>query len=259
MPLRTIRSLLIFVALGATLACANITLPFGTPTPAPPPTPVGNTLTFRVAPFTDELDAGQLVRGTQLEYLGWDGVAYRLRIDGREARRVAGDSVDWTGVTAPGVLGKYDLRLQNTNQAVLRVSGTAEYTILYPQPLVSTVPAGQFSSRDGLYFREIAVDFLVPPGSKVPGTDLTFNGQDGEGKFVLQGARVEYPYYRQADTVLWEGTLRPGTNVRYRLVVQGAETHGLRLRGSAELWIRTAPGVLPTPQATLLPTLTPAP
>jgi hypothetical protein len=246
----------------ATLACGNITLPsiLSTPTPLPPPTPQGNTLTYRVTPFSAELRPGDIVPGTQLEYRGWDGVAYSIRIDGQEARRVGGNALDWRGVVAPGVFGVYSLRMESGTGETLRVSGSAEYTLLYPQPQPTIVPIIPVGTSDTLYFDNVPLLYIVPEGGRVPGTDLVYKGQRNNDTFILEGASaVEYPDYRRDDTVLWEGTVRPGVFVRYRLRIEALEANGVRLRGSAEFWIETTPGVRPVPQATLLPTLTPSP
>lgn len=219
-------------------ACSLIGL--GSSAPSATPTPLGDTLSFTIPAYTISLDPGDSVPGTRLQYLGRTGDTYQVSIDGLNATKRAGDSFIWNGVLAPGVYANYSLRLIMAVFGPLRVAGPVTITFFYPQPVEAPLPANLDSP---LTFNNAVINYLVPVGRTVPGTTLVYAGliTQGEGDQVNRLAQLSglsgYPYLALGDSLIWSGRLKDNAYLRYSLRVAGLNEEGLRLAGTAQLWL----------------------
>jgi hypothetical protein len=231
----------LFVLVGilglSALACA---LPsFDSPTPAPTVTPSGDTLSFTNPAFAMNLEPGDSVPGTGLRYLGREGDAYRVTIDGLEALKRTGDSFIWDGVIAPGVHATYNLRLTTAVFGPLPVAGPVTLTIFYPEP----TPLGSLPPlEEALTYRNTVLTYLVPVGENVPGANLVYEGSetqgDGSGTRLARFSGLSgYPLRAVGDSLTWTGTLRPNVYVQYNLRLLNINENSVRLAGTADLWI----------------------
>lgn len=231
----------LFILLGfigvSTLACSLPSL--DSATPAPTVTPSGDTLTFTNPAFTANLEPGDSVPGAGLRYVGREGDAYRVTIDGLEALKRTGDSFIWDGVVAPGVHATYNLRLTTAVFGPLPVAGPVSVTIFYPEPS----PVESLPPLEGaLTYRNTVLTYLVPVGQNVPGANLVYEGSETQGDG--QSARLArfsglsgYPLRAVGDSLTWTGTLRPNVYIRYNLRLLNIHDDSVRLAGTADLWI----------------------
>ncbi len=211
------------------------------PTPLPPPTPMGDTLILTIPLYRIGLEPGGAVPGAQLRYMGQNGGMYEVTIGGLAASKRSGDSFSWQGIVAPGVVGNYNLRLTATLLGRLVAAGQVTLNVFNPMPVViNTAP----TTGDALYYNNIAVQYLIPAGRAIPGTTLIFEGvvePGGPENLAQEMAHLSggsgYPYFAFGDSVGWMGRLRDNVTIRYSLRVIALEENGLRVAGSAELWV----------------------
>jgi hypothetical protein len=230
---------LILLLVLTTLAC---TIPGRASSgPAPTPTPMGDTLSFNIPAYAYNLEPGGSVPGTHLEYIGRSEGAYNVRIDGFEAVKRSGDSFFWSGVIQPGVYGNYNLRITTAVFGGLPVAGSVEIIVFYPEPVQrDTIPTVDQSL---LSFTALVVDYTVPEGYQIPGTALVYDGiiTQGEGEGATQLAQLSgltgHPYLARGDSLVWIGNLRDNVVVRYNLRASALNEDGLRLDGTADLWV----------------------
>lgn len=235
---RTLLILLALLALPA-LACSTADLPVvGQPTVEPTPTLPGDTLTLTVPIYTYNLQEGETIPGTQLTYVGPNGDAFDVLIDGLPAVKRIGDSFIWSGIVGPGVFANYNLRLTTNVLGGLPVAGPVVLVVLSPTPVeTGSLP----TDPPRLRFGEIGVNYLVPVGREVPGTTLTYQGlsqpnEGGSSLGLLTGGQG-YPYLATGDSLVWTGRLRDNVYIRYNLRAASVTAENLRLLGTAELWI----------------------
>ena len=201
------------------------------PTPPPEPTPPGDMI-FYTAPYSVPLQAGTYIPGTQVGYVQSSGELHELLIDNLRAYRQVGDSLTWSGIIAPGVHGDYRLHLQASFTGALQAEGEVRLAILNPTPVEippTTTPQGS------IVFSGIPVTYVVPVGSRIPGTSLVYVGERN-GVAELSGT-ISYPFFAVEDSLIWVGKLREEVTVRYNLRVNRMDDYGLHLTGTAELWV----------------------
>jgi hypothetical protein len=218
----------------ASIACAFLPDESPTPEPTSEPTLPDNILSFLVPLYSTTLEPGERVPGTQMGYVGQSGDTYNVSIDGLQVAKRIGDSFTWRGIVAPGVLARYDLRLSPTFVSdSLLVGGPIELFVF--NPVAVELPNIDATSRAVLHFDNMAVDFSVPRGGKVPGTSLVYEGQTEQGA-QLSGT-AGYPYRALGDSLIWIGRLRGNVIVRYNLRISAITEDSLRLIGTADLWV----------------------
>lgn len=228
----------IFLLTMATLACTVPSL--GPSGPAPTPTPLGDTLSFNNPAFTYSLAPGETIPGTQLQFLQREGDGFKVAIEGQEAIKRVGDSFIWSGILAPGVHGSYNLRLTTVILGSLPVAGMVEVTLFYPNPTrLETLP-----DRSGaLVYHNNVINYLIPAGRQVPGTTLVYERLVEQGPVGQTTRQAQlsglpgYPYLAIGDSLQWQGSLLSNVYVSYNLRVLGISDDGLRLTGTATLWV----------------------
>ncbi len=209
---------------------------FPTATPLPPPTPMGDTLTFQIAQqrYGRTIRPNEFIPGTQLQFLSKEEDRFLMQIDGSESVKRAGDGVTWRGVMAPNVLGDFNLFLSPTYQRnIMLVNGQVSLTVFNPAPSEADLP---FSDTSPFIFQNIDLYYVVPQGRSVPGTSLVYLGfVDEEVEF--SGLTTAYPRFRVRDSVRWTGLLRPNVYIINELRIEEVTAQGVVLRGSAEMYI----------------------
>ena len=213
-------------------------VPSGSP---PSPTPPGDTLTYTIPAYAINLSPGDGVPGTRLQYIERQDAGYLVKIDGLEATKRIGDSFFWSGVIAPGVFANYNLRLTTDVFGKLPAGGPVEIIIFNPDPFEAALPA-ELAAASPIY-SNILINYQVPPGLTIPGSTLVYEGivSQGEGQQATELAWLTglsgYPYLALGDSLVWLGRVRDNVYVRYSLRVTTMNEYGLRLTGTAELWI----------------------
>ncbi|MCA9958165.1 MAG: hypothetical protein R3E31_24060 [Chloroflexota bacterium] len=208
--------------------------------PAATPTPLGDTLSFAIPAYTYSLEQGETIPGTQLRYVERSGDTYKVTIDGLEAIKRTGDSFLWDGLVAPGVYANYNLRLTTAVFGSLPVAGSVEITVFYPQP----VALDELPNLDtALDYRNTVVNYLIPAGRQIPGTSLVYSGlsDQQEGDKTIRLAQLTgltgYPYLAVGDSLHWQGSLLNNVVIENNMRVISINEDGLRLAGTANLWI----------------------
>ncbi len=231
---------LILLFLFATLACTIPGTGIGWPQESwPEPTPETDVISFNVPNYNVTLQASGSVPGTFMRYLNPSGGNYEVSIDGLRAIKRAGDSFIWRGVVAQAVFAEYNLRLGSSARPTeLPVQGQVVVYVLNPQPqMVRELPP---QAANAVNYPRISIDYTVPPGYTIPGTDLTYEGISQSVLGVPQGrlsGLTEYPLLAQGDAFFWTGKLRDNVYLRYNLETIALDERGIRLTGEAELWV----------------------
>jgi hypothetical protein len=214
---------------------SEIDLPqlFATATPLPPPTPVGDTLSFQIPQqrYGETIRPNNFIPGTQLQFLGKEDERFLLRIDGLDSVKQAGDRLVWQGVMAPNVLGNFDLYLSPTfGRDILLANGQVTLTVFNPAPFEAEPP---LSNTPPFIFQNVDLYYVVPQGRAVPGTSLIYLGFVGEE--VEFGGTSTYPRYRVGESLRWTGLLRENVYITNDMRIEQVTERGVVLRGSAEM------------------------
>lgn len=194
-------------------------------------------VTFNIPIFNKILAAGESIPATQMTYLGREGPAYKVTIDGQEALKRVGDSFQWRGIIAPGVASRYNLRISPTliGEEMLAI-GSVELHVFNPVPFEKADPGSAYS--DGLHFGSVKIDNRVSLGGQVPGTPFVYEGMTADG---AQFSGVDgYPYRVLGDSLFWGGSLRDNVDVSYEMRVASINEEQVRLIGLAQIWIGPA-------------------
>ncbi|RMG91616.1 MAG: hypothetical protein D6706_18060 [Chloroflexi bacterium] len=236
------KPILVFVVLLGVMGLACVVPGIGSATPVATPTPLGDTISFTIPAYTISLEPGEVVPGTQIEYVGRAGDVYKVKIDGLEANKRSGDSLIWNGVIAPGVFANYNLRLTTAVFGEVPVAGPVQLLVFNPEPTeIEASELEQLTTR--YHFGNIVINYFVPAGSIIPGTTILFEGLEPQppGSQSAQQGRLAglsgYPLVALGDSLVWTGRLRDNVTIRYNLRVASLSEDGIRLAGTAELWI----------------------
>jgi hypothetical protein len=204
----------------------------------PEPAPETDTISFTIPNYTVTLEPGNYVPGTFMLYRERVGDNYEVTIDGLQATKRTGDSFIWDGIVAQAVYAQYNLRLGSTNSpTALPVEGSVAVYIFSPNPqAASQLPA---AIETAVHYPNIRIDYIVSPGRRIPGTNITYDGIVTSPAGLRQGqlsGLTGYPYLSQNDSFLWVGALHPNVALQYNLQVVALNEQGIRLVGEADLW-----------------------
>lgn len=218
-----------------TLAC---TIPGtgGSEQPEATPTPSGDSMTFLIPAYSVNLEPGDTVPGSQLEYVGKTGDLHDVKIDGEPAQKRVGDSFIWSGVVAPSVFAEYNLRLAPDFLGPLPVAGPVEVTVLNP---VATPLEAVPDWPNAIRYNNIVLAHNVPAGWTIPGTTLVYEGVSTQGG--VESARLSglsgHPLFALGDSITWIGRLQDNAAIRYTFRVINFGENSLQLGGTAELLV----------------------
>ena len=194
-------------------------------------------LSFTVPGYTTSLSPGENVPGSRLEYIGQEGDAYRVRIDGQESIKRIGDSFTWAGIIAPGIYGEYSLRLTTALLGPLPAAGTVKITVLDWLPTeLTTLP----DLTNAIHYGNIPViDLTVPVGESVLASNMIYDGivTQGGTEFAQLTNAAGNKLFAELDSVVWTGTLRENVFLRYNLRVISFNENNIVLGGTAEIWL----------------------
>lgn len=227
---------LLLLSIFATGGC-SILLP-SDPLPIPTATPDGNFVIFQTSSFRQELAPGENIPGTLLRFIRYEdnNTTFVVSIDGLSTLKKAGDSFDWEGVLAPGVLADYELTLDNLTFGEPFAEGLVRLTVLNPTPveLDATIPPPPAR----YIYENLDIDYRIPIGRTIPGTQIQFVSLTDNGAQLsgLSGS----PFRRQNDSFLWQGRLASNVVLRYDLEVIAISDSEMRLVGTGTLWVDQA-------------------
>jgi hypothetical protein len=172
---------------------------------------------------------GQELAPTGIRYDRMEDRGAYVIIDGQQALKKKGDSLSWSGTPREGVSLALKQRVLWYTEDDLHLVGTAKVEV------DDTVPtAGPIETTSPVKYSG-PVAYGVRKGSTIPGSSLTYLGKTDDGAEL--GGLSEYPYRMAGDSIVWEGTLRPGVYSRLDLRVIQFDDRGLRVGGIVTLWI----------------------
>lgn len=180
-------------------------------------------------PIEVSVDRGELLPGTDIQYLGKTEKGAEVLIGSQVAVKKVGDSLDWRDDMARGVSVDQTLRVALITQEALHTVGTVRVIVTNPQ-----IEPGPVNTLAPVHYK-LPVGYHIKTGSTIPGTTLTYLGKTGEG---AQLGNIEgYPYRRLGDSITWEGRLREGLWLELVLRTMLITENQLDVVGTADLWI----------------------
>lgn len=179
---------------------------------------------------------GEFLPGTRAQLLHVREGEAEFMIDDIRAVKKLGDSLSWKGTASEGVELNLDLRVLWIGEDAVHAGGRARLLLHDPAPAahpISQEPGTKYS---------LPLTFAVKRQAIIPGTTLVYMGQDAE-KGALFAGLEGYPYRKMADSLTWEGTLRPGVLARYDLRVLFISDNEVQVGGIVHIFIQQAPAV----------------
>lgn len=220
---------LIFVTLGCVLDQV-----IDSPTITPAPQTGSDYLRYTAPAYNVTLSEGEAIPGTRVQYVDRTSEVYNVTINSQPLTRQAGDSLPWQGVIAPGVFGKYNLRITPSfGIDSLVAAGPVELIIL--NPVATEVANLPLNIDNAHHYTGILVGETVPVGQIIPGTTLIYAGETNQG--AAFSGTTQYPYRALGDSLIWLGQLRDNVYIRHNLRVLSFNANTLRLGGTAEIWV----------------------
>ncbi len=125
-----------------------------------------------------------------------------VTINGQQALKRLGDSLDWSGSLGSGVTADLKLRVVLYNESELRLVGTAKIVIDGVSSKQGSIPTSSVIEFSG------PVAYGLAKGAFLPGTTLTYMGHSSDG--AQMGGVEGYAYRKVGDSIFWEGSLRDG-------------------------------------------------
>ncbi len=185
------------------------------------------------APYEMGVSVGEYLPGTGIRYVGLTDQGAHLTIDGQDAYKQKGDSLEWSGKPVDNAELDFSGRVVWYTETTCHILGTATISIPDADPqVVPNIPEGPLRYR-------AVVTYRVDKGEKIPGTLVTYKGKTEDGA-ELEGVEG-YPYRKAGDSIVWQGKLREGVyvvvNVRTVFYTDGT----LQVAGTAEV-ILVPPG-----------------
>ncbi|MGC9360006.1 MAG: hypothetical protein ACP5G7_06470 [Anaerolineae bacterium] len=187
-------------------------------------------LTYKL-PTVLTVPLGETIPGTDIRYEEHNEDGAYLILDGKRALKRKGDSVNWEGEPVPGASVNLNLRVVWFSEQSVHLAGTARVAVTgvtpTSEPPITTSPV-KYSG---------AVAYSVAKGAYIPGTTLTYAGQDEKGASLGGLPEGQYPYRHAGDSVVWEGRLRDDVHIKLELRVIQYSERILRIGGLVTLWL----------------------
>jgi hypothetical protein len=187
-------------------------------------------LTYKL-PTVLTVPLGESIPGTDIRYEENDEDGVYLILGGKRALKRKGDSVSWEGEPVPGANVNLDLRVVWFNEQAVHLAGTAQVVVNDVSPRSETPITESPVKYSG------AVAYSLAKGAYIPGTTLTYVGQEEEGAALGGLPEDAYPYRQAGDSVVWEGRLRDDVHIKLELRVIQYSERILRIGGLVTLWL----------------------
>jgi alpha-glucuronidase len=185
------------------------------------------------APYEMGVDAGEYLPGTGIRYVDLTDQGAHMTIDGQEAYKQKGDSVNWSGKPVDNAKLDFSGRVVWYTDTACQILGTATLTLedVVPQ-VVPNIPEAPLRYR-------AVVTYRVDKGQTMPGTLIAYKGKTDDGA-ELDGVEG-YPYRKAGDSIVWQGKLRDGVYVVVNVRTVFYTDSTLQVAGTAEV-ILVPPG-----------------
>jgi hypothetical protein len=182
-------------------------------------------LTYQ-APVKLTVSPGEEIPGTGIRFVGTsDSDSAEILIEGQQALKRKGDSLDWKGSPVAGTTVDLNLRIAWFDSEALDVVGTAKIEIDQPKVEPVNVPSSALMT----YHAPVA--YGMAPKALIPGTLYAYVGPTDDGAEL--GGIEGYPYRKSGDSIVWNGKLREGVYLKLNVRVVQYDDKGLRVGGIA--------------------------
>ena len=171
---------------------------------------------------------GELLPGTDIQYLGKVADGAQVSIRGEQALKKTGDSLNWEGDLMDGVAVDLELRVAVITEEELHVVGTVQMTVADPDPRPEPVNSGAPVRY------KVPVAYRVEKGQAIPGSVVTYLGKADDGARL--GNVEGYAYRQPGDSIVWEGKVRDRVWIELDLRTVLFTDDALSVAGTAELW-----------------------
>jgi hypothetical protein len=172
---------------------------------------------------------GEFLPGTGIQYLGRTEDGAQVSIDGKQALKKVGDSLDWASEMVRGVNVDQTYRVALITEDSLHVAGTVRIIVYQP-----VVQAEVVNTSAPVHFK-LPVGYHVDKDAAIPGTTITYLGKTEQG---AQLGNIEgYAYRKLGDSIVWEGKLREGVWIELVLRTALIGDSTLDVIGTADVWI----------------------
>jgi hypothetical protein len=180
-------------------------------------------------PIETGIERGSFLAGTPIQYLGKTEEGAMVSIEGQQALKKVGDSLNWVHNPVEGVAVDLNSRVLLITKDKLHVLGSAKVTIVEPDPRATTI----HESAPIRY--KLPVDYHIKKGQLIPGTTILYMGETEQG---AQLGNVEgYPYREAGDSIVWKGQLHDRVWLALNLRTVLISESRLNVAGIAELFI----------------------
>ncbi len=197
--------------------------------PTPTPLPGAERVLIYEGPVTLSVEAGELIPGTDVRFVGSTEDGAELRFGDLKAIKKVADSVGWRGMPAEGVALELTTRVVRFTSQVLNLAGTVRVTVADPRP-----EPGEVSEEAPISYAAPVV-YSVARGETIPGTTIIYVGKTAQGAEL--GGLAGYPYRKALDSLTWEGRLRSNVTLKLEARVVHYTDDELYLTGLAHLGI----------------------
>jgi len=175
------------------------------------------------------ISPGGFLPGTQIQYLGKGEDGALVVIQGQQAQRKIGDSLNWQGDLATGAAADLNLRVLLIAEEELHLLGALNLIIAEAEPR----PAAIDESAPVRF--KLPVEYAIKTGETIPGTTISYLGKAVDGAHL--GNIEGYPYREVGDSIVWRGQLRDRIWLELNLRTVLFSDNALNVAGTAELWI----------------------
>jgi len=174
------------------------------------------------------VEPGKYVPGTGVQFLDSGDRGAHVLINGQEAWKRVGDSLDWSGELTEGVTSDFTLRIVSHSEEALHLFGTVKIEVEDPQPQPTPISTTSPVTYSGL------VGYGVAKGAAIPGSTVRYLGRSEQGA-ELSGVEG-FPYRKVGDAIDWEGTLAPETYISLQVRLVQFDDEAMRVAGLVRLW-----------------------
>ena len=180
-------------------------------------------------PIETGIERGEFLPGTPIQYLGKTEEGAMVSIEGQQALKKIGDSLNWVYNPVDGAAVDLNLRVLLITEDKLHVLGSTKITILEPQPRATAI------NESAPIRYKLPVDYHIKKGQLIPGTTILYMGETEKG---AQLGNVEgYPHREAGDSIVWKGQLHDRVWLDLNLRTVLISESRLSVAGIAELSI----------------------
>jgi hypothetical protein len=180
-------------------------------------------------PVEKDIDKGQFLPGTEIQYLGKTEKGAQVSIDGKETKKKVGEPLEWKEELVHNVTVDQTYQITAITEDTLYTEGTVRIIVSNANPLPEPL------NTDAPVHFQLPAGYHVEKGTTIPGTDITYLGQIDEGAHLNNIEDAPYP--QVGDSISWTGTLREGVWLQLDLQIEALTDSQLDVLGTATLWI----------------------